>query len=880
MSAKRIRLNWEGPILVGHSLGLVNREILLRLAADPDIELKAIPNNEDENLTPADDARFDALVRATMAPDTPADVHVRHEFPLRPTPPANGRWVIMQPWEFGGMPAPWFHPMRFLADEVWVYSSWNRDQYIAAGLPPEKVHVIPLGVHPHFLAEGDSEPFPLRTQKTTRFLFVGGAILRKGIDLLLDAYARAFGPDDDVCLVIKDFGAQTFYQTSTLRETILEFAKTPGNPEVEYLDQDLSTDELCALYDSATCFVYPYRGEGFALPIAEAMARGLPVIVTDQGGASDFAREETAILIPSRSKPAPRGNMDNIGRREWREVDVSALAQTMREMAHSPERYAEMAKRGQEYVRAHHTWDRTADAVRARLAALAGAEGEPLRVDDTAQYSLHMEEGVKAFQGGKIVRAMTEFSIAAGITSTLDAEFNLLACLLQARDFSSALRRADRVLELCTTDADRAEALNMKAVALDNLGLTEEAIDATKAALQFDAGNATATQNLETIRTGSPTPRAAGNTVRYIADLYSPTGYGQEARNFVLGYHEAGFGALRAVPFETVDAREALLASERAVLEALEKSLTGPAAIEIQHMPAHVARPSGARISVLRTMFETDRIASDWAEICNQFNEVWVPSEFNRETFARSGVVAEKIRVVPGAIDTGYWDPARHEPMNLHISSGFKFLAVFDWTERKGSDILFDAFLQEFSRNDEAWLILKTSAIAEKKSAHARLAEYAFERGYKDLSRIVVIDKKLSTDEMASLYRAADAFVLPTRGEGWGYPFMEAMALGTPVIGTRWGAHLSFMNDANSFLIEIDGLESADRQGWDMYRGHLWAKPSLESTRALMRFVMENPHDARRRAEQARADVLAHYDRKARGEQIAGIIREITGLGL
>ena len=55
---------------------------------------------------------------------------------------------------------------------------------------------------------------------------------------------------------------------------------------------------------------------------------------------------------------------------------------------------------------------------------------------------------------------------------------------------------------------------------------------------------------------------------------------------------------------------------------------------------------------------------------------------------------------------------------------------------------------------------------------------------------------------MPRLYAAADAYVLPTRGEGWGRPYMEAMAMGLPTIGSRWSGNLEFMHDGNAWLVD------------------------------------------------------------------------------
>lgn len=53
--------------------------------------------------------------------------------------------------------------------------------------------------------------------------------------------------------------------------------------------------------------------------------------------------------------------------------------------------------------------------------------------------------------------------------------------------------------------------------------------------------------------------------------------------------------------------------------------------------------------------------------------------------------------------------------------------------------------------------------------------------------KIEVVQEHLHALQMPSLYKSADCFVLPTHGEGWGLPTMEAMAMGLPTITTNWG---------------------------------------------------------------------------------------------
>ena len=81
------------------------------------------------------------------------------------------------------------------------------------------------------------------------------------------------------------------------------------------------------------------------------------------------------------------------------------------------------------------------------------------------------------------------------------------------------------------------------------------------------------------------------------------------------------------------------------------------------------------------------------------------------------------------------------------------------------------------------------------------------------LTAPILLDTRfLPAADMPRLYAGADAFVLASRGEGWGRPWMEAMAMGLPTIGSRWSGTTMFMDDANSWLIDgevVDVAESA-----------------------------------------------------------------------
>jgi glycosyltransferase involved in cell wall biosynthesis len=372
-AAPALRVNWEGSQFVHHSLAHVNRQLCLGLLAAPGLELCLIPYERDQFDGAGVPAFRPLAARVNQALSGPAAVHVRHQWPPQFQPPPQGAWVMIQPWEFGGIPAEWVAPMRDQVDEIWVPSSWLKDCYVRSGIPAEQVVVVPNGVDcTVFRPEG--ERFPLRTAKGCRFLFVGGTIHRKGFDLLLDTYLKTFRAADDVCLVIKEQGGGV-YGTPGLPELLRKLrAEDPEAPEIEYRTDDLSEPQMAALYRACDVLALPYRGEGFGLPIAEAMASGLPVLVTARGAAQDFTGEAWAYLIPSTTQPIPNpGNFTPSPAGFWlEEPDGAVLASQMRRAYADPDERRRMGARGREQAQAELGWDKPVALALGRLAVLAG----------------------------------------------------------------------------------------------------------------------------------------------------------------------------------------------------------------------------------------------------------------------------------------------------------------------------------------------------------------------------------------------------------------------------------------------------------------------------------------------------------------------------
>jgi glycosyltransferase involved in cell wall biosynthesis len=316
---------------------------------------------------------------------------VSHSWPPNFDSVTMGPNVLILPWEYGSPPKEWVEEVNARADRVWVPSEYVRDGYIEAGMPPGVVEVVPNGVDlERFTPEGWARELP--SQAGCTFLFVGGSIWRKGVDILLEAWAEAFGPDDDVQLVIKDFGTTTHYRNQTAGHAVQEMVDRDDVAPVIYIDDDLSPDELAALYRACDVFVTPYRGEGFCLPALEAMACALPVIHTSIGPTSEFVPADGGWAIPARRAPLRAGTRlpELVADGYVHEADQNALAGILREVAADPEERRSRAASARARAQDYH-WERVA-AIAERSLATLESDGLPLARETGAAQLEHRGE--------------------------------------------------------------------------------------------------------------------------------------------------------------------------------------------------------------------------------------------------------------------------------------------------------------------------------------------------------------------------------------------------------------------------------------------------------------------------------------------------------
>lgn len=156
-----------------------------------------------------------------------------------------------------------------------------------------------------------------------------------------------------------------------------------------------------------------------------------------------------------------------------------------------------------------------------------------------------------------------------------------------------------------------------------------------------------------------------------------------------------------------------------------------------------------------------------------------IASESLAEELIADGIPPGQLRVVPPGRDVA--TAAAEPPGDLRQGRQVAFLCVGNWVERKGIHHLLEAFAR--LPPDSATLHLAGDDRVEPDYA-ARIRSRLTEP---DLTGRVVMHGRLPVAEVAALYQAADAFVLPSIKEPYGTVYGEAMAYGLPVVGWRAG---------------------------------------------------------------------------------------------
>lgn len=238
-----------------------------------------------------------------------------------------------------------------------------------------------------------------------------------------------------------------------------------------------------------------------------------------------------------------------------------------------------------------------------------------------------------------------------------------------------------------------------------------------------------------------------------------------------------------------------------------------PASCKIEDLLATDWFETGRKICFWE--WETTETPPAWLDYDQHMNQIWVATTFVRDSLRNSGFKTP-VHVIPHAVELKpqHVFPRPDEPI--------RFLVQFDVhsrLSRKRPDLAISAITRAALKSgDMVEITIKANNL---KDHPIDVAEYSN-------IKINLIDAWLDDVQMDNLWNNTDVFVSMNRGEGFGFPQVEAMARGIAVVSTMWGGSTDYLTCENSYPVNVKCLEPVTRAQDKYFKTGEWALPDKD----------------------------------------------------
>ena len=242
---------------------------------------------------------------------------------------------------------------------------------------------------------------------------------------------------------------------------------------------------------------------------------------------------------------------------------------------------------------------------------------------------------------------------------------------------------------------------------------------------------------------------------------------------------------------------------------------------------------SGKKIAY--NVWETTRQPDGFFENLKKFDQVWVPSEWQKKCTIEQGIPKEKVKVVPEGVDGDIFKPLEDKTEN----EKFTFLLVGRWDYRKSIKEIIKSFTETFSEDESVELIISVDnpfASDGLNSTEERLKKFGINH-----KNIKIVHHMNKTDYV-DLLKSVNVFLSCARSEGWNLPLIEAMACGIPSTYSNWGAQLEFAKNKGIRIDVIGEVPAAveNDESWIKNAPGNFCEPNFDDLKKKMRDIYLN----------------------------------------
>ena len=267
-------------------------------------------------------------------------------------------------------------------------------------------------------------------------------------------------------------------------------------------------------------------------------------------------------------------------------------------------------------------------------------------------------------------------------------------------------------------------------------------------------------------------------------------------------------------------------------------------------------------------IFETINPPAKWVEKMNEMDEIITASEFNENVFKENGVI-KPIKVIPHCFDPNLFNKDV-KPLGRYAKT--TFLSVGTWKNRKNWEALIKAFYDAFENKNNVCLLIKTDNVESLHRMVTRIKRTCEWRSKNTAPIYAEETPRCSFEEIPRIMAKGDIYINASLGEGFCIPGMHAMAMGLPLITTRFGGSLEYAKPELCTYIEPSGYKTYNvMDGIPQFQKCIWPVIKIGSIRDAMLEVYKNYPTDKRNA----AYVYAHsnFTYKAIGPQFIEAVK-------